>query len=194
MNFRGMAIVAAALAIGVATLATLAMKATNAVSATSERRAGERDLTGYWQLDRSPSDAPRERRNRDGKRGDRPEDAAPRDSARRSEFDGMGRLPAKFRIGISDRGLAVSDSSGTILQVIMYREAVARDSSATPPIFAGTWDDGRLQVKRMIPEGTMTQTFVLAGDGQSLVVRTKIHREHASDFDGKRTFVKVTAL
>ncbi len=193
MNFRGMAMAAAALAIGVAALAPTAMKATNAVSATSEKRAGERDLTGYWQLDRSQIEVPRERRNRDGKRGDRPEGAARRDRTRHSEFDGMGRLPAKFRIGTSDRGLAVSDSSGTILQVIMYREAVARDSSATPPIFAGTWDDGRLKVKRMIPEGTMTQTFALSGDGHSLVVRTKIHREHASDFDGKRTFVKVTA-
>lgn len=174
MNFRGMAIAAAALAIGAATLAPMMMKATNAVSATSEKREGERDLTGYWQLDRSQG-------------------GARRDSAKHSEFESMGRLPAKFRIGTSDRGLAVSDSSGTILQVIMYREAVARDSSATPPIFAGTWDDGRLKVKRMIQEGTMTQTFALSGDGQSLVVRTKIHREHASDFDGKRTFVKVPA-
>lgn len=170
MNFRGMAIAATALSFGAVTLVPMAMKATIAVGGASEKRVGELDLTGYWQLDRSKNDRPP------------------------GEFDGVGLLPAKFRIGTSDRGLAVSDSSGTILQVIMYDPIVARDSSATPPIFEGKWNDGRLKVKRPIPEGTMTQTFALSKDGTTLVVRTKIHREHASDFRSRRTFVKVTAL
>jgi hypothetical protein len=104
----------------------------------------------------------------------------------------MWFLPHVFRIGVSDRGLALSDSSGTILQVIMYMDVADGDGERMPPRFAGTWKNDRLTVLRAgSPGTTLRQSFKLEDDSQTLVVKTKTHREGASDYEVKRVYAKV---
>jgi len=106
--------------------------------------------------------------------------------------DGMWFLPEVFRIGVSDRGLALSDSSGTILQVIMYMPVAEGDGERMPPRFAGTWKDDRLTVLRTGSPGIkLKQTFKLVDDETTLVVKTKVHREGGSDYEVKRVYAKI---
>jgi hypothetical protein len=175
MKRRAMAVAAATLAVW---MAGSVLQATTASSgeAVSEMKAGEHDLTGVWQIDASRSDTPRAMRER------RPEGALP--------GSGLWFLPRQFRIGTSDRGLALSDSAGTILQVIMYMPVAEGDGERMPPRFAGTWKKDRLTVLRPGRPGTkLTQTFWLDG-ANTLVVKTKMHRESGSDFEVKRTYSK----
>ena len=144
--------------------------------AASEMKTGEHDLTGMWRIDAARSDAPQFVYG------------APV-VAPGSE---VSLLPHVFRIGVSDRGLALSDSTGTILQVIMYMDVADGDGERTPPRFAGTWKNDRLTVLRPGVTGTtLKQTFKLEDDATRLVVKTKTHREGASDFEVKRVYAKV---
>ena len=141
--------------------------------AVSEMKTGEHDLTGMWRIDATRSDAPQYVYG-----------AAPGGE--------VSLLPHVFRIGVSDRGLALSDSTGTILQVIMYMDVKDGDGERMPPRFAGTWKNDRLTVLRPGVTGTtLKQTFKLEDDDTRLVVKTKTHREGASDFEVKRVYAKV---
>jgi hypothetical protein len=166
-------------------LAILAVSSTGASFAGSDSDAleGEHDLTGVWRMVPSKVDAPR--RYRDG-------DTTLADGTRvpRVPGSGMWFLPRLFRIGTSDNGLALSDSTGTILQVVMFMPVKEGDGERMPPRFAGTWKDDRLVVLRPGRPGTkLTQTFWLDG-ANTLVVKTKMHREHGSDFEVKRTYAR----
>ena len=166
---------------GYAVLAVLTLTMAWPMSATSspavsEMKAGEHDLTGTWRIDASKSDAPQYVYG------------APIVAAGGE----VSLLPHMFRIGVSDRGLALSDSTGTILQVIMYMPVADGDGERMPPRFAGTWKDDRLTVLRSAAPGTtLKQSFKLEADDTRLVVKTRTHREGASDFEVKRVYAKV---
>ena len=166
---------------GYAVLAVLTLTMALPMSATSspavsEMKAGEHDLTGTWRIDASKSDAPQYVYG------------APIVAAGGE----VSLLPHMFRIGVSDRGLALSDTTGTILQVIMYMAVADGDGERMPPRFAGTWKNDRLTVLRSAAPGTtLKQTFKLEADDTRLVVKTRTHREGASDFEVKRVYAKV---
>jgi len=145
-------------------------------SNVSEMKTGEHDLTGMWRIDAAKSDAPHYVYGAPA--------VAPGSD--------VSLLPHVFRIGVSDRGMALSDSTGTILQVIMYMDVKDGDGERMPPRFAGTWKNDRLTVLRPgVPGTTYKQTFKLEDDDTRLVVKTKTHREGASDFEVKRVYAKV---
>ena len=166
---------------GYAVLAVLTLTMALPMSATSspavsEMKTGEHDLTGMWRIDAARSDAPHYVYGA-------PVVAAGGD---------VSLLPHVFRIGVSDRGLALSDSTGTILQVIMYMDVADGDGERMPPRFAGTWKNDRLTVLRPgVPGTTLKQSFKLEDDDTRLVVKTKTHREGASDSEVKRVYAKV---
>lgn len=170
-----------AIAVAAAILAVLAVGSMKSVYAAdepsaSEMKTGEHDLTGMWRIDSSRSDVPR--KTAEG-------------LLIKYAKGGKWYLPQVFRIGVSDRGMALSDSSGTILQVIMYMKVTDGDGERMPPRFAGTWKDDRLVVQRPGRPGTkLTQTFALEHEDSTLIVRTKMHREHGSDVEIKRVYVR----
>jgi hypothetical protein len=107
---------------------------------------------------------------------------------------GMWFLPQVFRIGPSDNGLALSDSTGTILQVIMFMKVKDGDGGRMPPRFTGTWKKDHLTVVRPGRKGTtLKQTFSLQDKETRLVVKTKMQRDGASDFEVKRVYTRVAA-
>jgi hypothetical protein len=168
--------------------AILAVLAVGSVSRTrdamgansvSEMKAGEHDLTGMWEIDSLRSDAPR--KTAEG-------------LLVTYAKGGKWFLPRVFRIGVSDRGMALSDSTGTILQVIMYMKVTDGDGERMPPRFTGAWKKDKLIVYRPGRPGTkLTQTFSLEEEKRVLVVTTKMHREHGSDVSIKRVYVRAGA-
>ena len=171
-------------AVGLLALLTLvtAMPTDAAVTpSVSEAKAGEHDLMGMWRIDAARSDVP-------------PVDVV---EALRTETEGGGLgggvwfLPQVFRIGTSDNGLALSDSTGTILQVVMFMEVADGDGERMPPRFAGTWKDDRLTVYRPGRTGTsLRQSFRLEKDGSRLVVKTRMQRKGERDFEVKRVYLR----
>jgi hypothetical protein len=149
----------------------------------SEAKVGEHDLTGMWRIDLAHSQEPKPQYV-DVLRAEMEGDSS----------GGVWFLPGVFRIGTSDNGLALSDSTGTILQVVMYMEVAEGDGGRMPPRFYGTWKHDRLMVVRPGRTGTMLkQTFSLENKATRLVVTTKMHREGASDFQVKRVYVRAPA-
>ena len=167
-------VILAVLAAGLLSMAGPASAAS--APAVSEMKTGEHDLTGMWRIDAGKSDAPQ----------------YVYDAPAVAPGGEVSLLPHVFRIGVSDRGLALSDSTGTILQVIMYMDVKEGDGERMPPRFAGTWKNDRLTVLRPgVPGTTLKQTFKLENDDTRLVVKTRTHREGASDYEVKRVYAKV---
>lgn len=164
-------------------LAVMVVMAGGASGATfaSEKKPGEHDLTGTWRMASTESDALEPAA--DGSPASYPEGVG-----------GLWFLPRVFRIGTSDNGMALSDSSGTILQVIMYGNVASGDGERMPPRFAGIWKKDRLTVVRQGKPGTkLYQTFTLDENGRKLVVRTKMKRNDAGDLEIKRTYLRVAS-
>ena len=180
IGYRAAAGFVAALAAGWVLMA-LPTNASNFPPSVSEALPGEHDLVGMWRIEAARSDDPK----------------IEHVDAVRAAMEGGGPgggvwfLPHVFRIGTSDNGLALSDSTGTILQVVMYMKVADGDGGRMPPRFAGTWKKNKLVVYRPGRPGTLLkQTFSLEDKATRLVVKTKMHREGASDFEVKRIYTR----
>jgi hypothetical protein len=151
-------------------------------SAKPAAAATPTNLSGHWELDREHSDMPQWSRGPRGERGadgDRMRRGDGERGAWRGRGDGRGpgggmrrfRLPSSFHIDQSATMLKIADSSGTTVQEITTGR-VSEAKKTDVPRVAGVWKQRVLEVKRETPRGTFTESYELAADGRSLVVRT----------------------
>ena len=76
----------------------------------------------------------------------------------------------------------------------MFMKVPEGDGERMPPRFTGTWKKHQLIVVRPGHPGTMLkQTFSLEDEDSRLVVKTKMHRAGAKDFEVKRVYTRVAA-
>jgi hypothetical protein len=183
-GFKAAARILSLVAAGLVLFMSLPTKSTGFPASPSEALPGEHDLQGIWRIEATRSEDP-------------PIEFV---DAVRAETEGGGPgggvwfLPHVFRIGTSDNGLALSDSTGTILQVIMFMKVSDGDGGRMPPRFTGTWKKDHLTVVRPGRKGTtLKQTFSLQDKETRLVVKTKMQRDGASDFEVKRVYTRVAA-
>jgi pentapeptide MXKDX repeat protein len=195
----------------------MAIRATNATSATSaKKQVSLADFAGTWQIDPSKSEGMRGGMRGDGMRGDgmrgdgmrgggmrgggmrggggeagmrgeRPE-GGPRGGG-----PGGGRrmLPRFLRITASDQGLALADSSGTMVQEIVLGAAATDGQDKEPPQLSGVLKGDHLIVTRTTERGTMTETFDLEKGGEKLEVTTKMAREGGEGREMQRTYNRI---
>jgi hypothetical protein len=81
-------------------------------------------------------------------------------------------LPPKMRITASAQGLAVSDSSGTIVQEIAFGNVADGDAEKQPPRFHGVLKGDHIVVTHETPRGPVTEEIDLDGGGKRLVIET----------------------
>jgi hypothetical protein len=194
--------------------AILAMGAGVALSKHADKTATATDMSGWWSLDASKSDSPpamggpggwEGRRGRHGGGGGfgghhggggwggRPtggEGGDGEDSQRRGR---PVRLPERFRIQQDTGTLTIADSTGAPVEEIAIGRKVEEPpegmgAANAVPTFAGTWNQGQLEIVRNGSRGTMKQSFALEEDGKDLVIRTTVA---ARDSRPSREFKRV---
>ena len=191
----GLPIMAAILATGVGV----------ALSKHEEKAAAATDLSGWWSLDASKSDAPPGMGGpggmggrggwggrRGGGFGGRHGGGAPGegDEPRRAR---PVRLPGRIKIQQDTGTLTIADSTGAPVEMIAIGRKVEEppEGMGNPnavPTVAGSWNKGKLEIVRNGPRGTTKQSFALEEDGKDLVIRTSMA---AHDSRPSREFKRV---
>src|SRR4051812_6850529 len=164
-----------------------------ALSKHEEKAVSGADLSGWWSLDASKSDAPRAMGEgwgggREGRRG----------GGFGGHHGGGGsrpaRLPERFRIRQDADMLTIADSTRAPGEEIVIGHKVEQppegmgDANVVPK-FAGAWNKGKLEIVRSGPRGSMKQSFALEEDGKELVIRSSLPaRESRPARDIKRVY------
>jgi len=184
--------------------AILAMGAGVALSKHEDKVATATDMSGWWSLDASKSDAPPAMggpggwEGRGGRHGGggfgghhggggwggRPTggdggEGGPGPQGEDSQRRGRVRLPERFRIQQDAGTLTIADSTGAPVEEIVIGRKVEEPpegmgAANAVPTFAGTWNKGKLEIVRNGSRGTMKQSFALEEDGKDLVIRTTV--------------------
>src|SRR5690349_17942195 len=167
-----------------------------AFSKHEDEAAGATDMSGWWSLDASKSDAPPAMgsggwagrgghgghggmggRHGGGGWGGRPTSG---DGAEESQRRGRPmRLPERFKIQQDAGTLTIADSTGAPVEEIAIGRKVEEPpegmgAANAVPTFAGAWNKGKLEIIRNGSRGTMKQSFALEEDGKDLVIRTTL--------------------
>jgi hypothetical protein len=202
MRLKNVAIAAGALMLVAAAMAPVAMRAT----AASSKSSGAPNFSGFWVIDRKASDKPPQGMGRGGgggggehkgghgqwggpPPGGGPDGGPPPDGERRG--GGRGRmLPPKMRITSSEQGLAVADSSGTIVQDIRFGTVDKDGAKKEPPQFGSSWKGDKLVVTHEGPRGAVTEVFDLDVGGKRLVIETTMQGRDGEKRTMKRVYTK----
>ena len=200
MRLKNVALAAGTLMFVAAAMAPIAMRATAASN------KGTPNFTGYWVIDRKASDKPPQGMGGMGRGGHGghggewgggpPPGGMPEGGPRPEGMEGRGgggggmrrMMPPKMRITTSDQGLAVADSSGTIVQQINFGSAAADGAQKEPPQFGSSWKGDKLVVTHEGPRGTVTETFDLDEGGKRLVVETTMQGKDGEKRTMKRVY------
>lgn len=191
MRLKNVALVAGALMLTAAALAPMA------ISASSK---GTPNFTGMWVIDRKASDKPPqgmggrgggEHRGGGHEMGGPPpggEMGGPPPAGEGGRRGMRGMLPPRMRVTTSDQGISVADSSGTILQDILFGSAAADGAQKQPPQFGSAWKGDKLVVTHEGPRGAITQTWDLDEGGKRLVIETTMQGRDGEKRTMKRVY------
>ena len=200
MRLKTLAVATGALALLAAAIAPLAIRAT-ATQAASGKAAtvSAKDFSGFWVIDRKASDKPPQGRGGPGGHHGEWGGPPPGGPGGPGGPEGMGgpeggrggmrrMLPPTMRITSSETGISVSDSSGTIVQVITLGTVAREDGQKQPPEFGGVMKSGKLVVTHEGPRGAVTESFDLDEGGKRLVVETTMAGRNGEKRTMKRVY------
>ena len=173
--------------------AILAMGAGVALSKHEDKATSTTDMSGWWSLDASKSDAPPGMGGEGGWAGRGGHGGHGGGGGMGGRHGGSMRLPERFKIQQDTGTLSIADSTGAPVEEIAIGRKVEEPpegmgNANAVPTFGGSWNKGKLEIVRSGPRGTMKQSFALEEDGKDLVIRTTMP---ARDSRPSREFKRV---